>query len=180
MREPHVTCLYLIVFDVGGTAIRDIVDVRAVFATTLEQYGIQAPPGKVRESRGASKREVIAELVAGANVRVDRGDVYRVFQDLLIEAFRTGGVEAVPRVESAFEQLRANGMQVVLATGFDRPVMDVVIEQLGWKGIVESVVTSDDVLRGSSGCRKLRERLVGCGIGWCGSEYWCADGRTRP
>ena len=143
-----MTRINLIVFDVGGTAIRDTVDVAAVFAAALERYGIEASPGKVRESRGASKREVIAELVAGSNVELDPGDVYRVFQDLLIEAFRTRGVEAIPGVEAAFAQLRAKGIQVVLATGFDRQTMDVVIEQLGWEGTVDCVVTSDDVFRG--------------------------------
>ena len=147
-RARHVTRTNLIVFDVGGTTVRDTVDVAAVFAAALGQFGIVAPPDKVRESRGASKREVIAELVANANAEPDPGEVYRVFQDLLIAAFRTRGVEAIPGVEAAFGRLRANGIQVVLATGFDRSMMDVVIEQLGWEGIVDAVVTSDDVLRG--------------------------------
>jgi phosphoglycolate phosphatase len=138
----------LIVFDVGGTTIRDTVNVAAVFAAALERHGIVAPPGKVRESRGASKREVIAELVANANVNLDPGEVYRVFQELLIDAFRVRGADAIPGIEATFEQLRAQGIQIVLATGFDRPVMDVVIAQLGWEEQVDAVVTSDDVNRG--------------------------------
>lgn len=143
-----MTRFSLIVFDVGGTVIRDNVDVAAVFATALERFGIEPPPGKVRESRGASKREVIADLVAGAGMKVDHGDVYRVFQELLVEAFKARGAEVIPGIEATFEQLRAQEIQIVLATGFDRPVMDVVIEQLGWESKVEAVVTSDDVLRG--------------------------------
>jgi len=138
----------LIVFDVGGTTIRDTVNVAAVFAAALERHGIVAPPGKVRESRGASKREVIAKLVTGANVETDPGDVYRTFQKLLIDAFRTRGAEVVPGIEATFGQLRAQGIQIVLATGFDRQVMDGVMEQLGWEKQVDAVVTSDDVLRG--------------------------------
>ncbi len=138
----------LTVFDVGGTAVRDTADVAAVFRATLEQYGIVAPPNKIGESRGASKREVIAELLGGANARLDPGEVYRVFQDLLIEAFTTRGVEAVPGVAAAFDRLRANGIKVVLTTGFDTRTMAVVLQQLDWEGVVDFVVTADDVVRG--------------------------------
>ena len=138
----------LIVFDVGGTTIRDSVNVAAVFAAALKRHGIVAPPGKVRDSRGASKREIIANLVADANVSLDPVEVYRAFQELLLDAFRERGVEAIPGIEATFEQLRAQGIQVALTTGFDRPVMDVVIAQLGWERKVDAVVTSDDVLRG--------------------------------
>jgi phosphoglycolate phosphatase-like HAD superfamily hydrolase len=119
----------LTVFDVGGTAVRDTADVAAVFRATLEQYGIVAPPNKIGESRGASKREVIAELLGGANAR-------------------SRGVEAVPGVAAAFDRLRANGIKVVLTTGFDTRTMAVVLQQLDWEGVVDFVVTADDVVRG--------------------------------
>ncbi len=138
----------LAVFDVGGTAVRDTADVATVFRAALEQYGIEAPPGKIGESRGASKREVIAELLRSSDARLHPGEVYRVFQDMLIEALTTRGAEAVPGVAAAFDRLRTNGIKVVLTTGFDARTMAVVLRQLDWDGVVDSVVTADDVLRG--------------------------------
>jgi len=143
-----VTDARLIVFDLGGTTIRDTVNVAAVFATALERYGIRVPPDKVREARGASKRDAIAALVAGSGASLDPEEVYRSFRNLLIEAFGTCGVEVIPGVETAFQQLRAQGIRVALTTGFDRQVTSVVISQLGWEEQLNAVVTSDDVLRG--------------------------------
>jgi phosphonatase-like hydrolase len=138
----------LAVFDVGGTAVRDTADVATIFRAALEQYGIAVLPGKIEESRGASKREVIAQLLRSANVLSDPGEVYRVFQGMLIEALTTCGVEAVPGVAAAFDRLRANGIKVVLTTGFDTRIMDVVLEQLDWEGVVDFIVTADDVVQG--------------------------------
>jgi phosphoglycolate phosphatase len=143
-----VTHARLIVFDIGGTTIRDTVNVAAVFATALERHGIKIPPEKVWEARGASKRDAIAALVAGSGAPLDPEEVYRSLQNLLIEAFGTRGVEVIPGVETAFQQLREQGIRVALTTGFDLQVTSVVISQLGWEEQLDAVVTSDDVLRG--------------------------------
>jgi phosphonatase-like hydrolase len=144
-----VTRITLAVFDVGGTSVRDTVDIPMVFACALEQYGISTTPALLRKWRGASKREVITELTKASTwERLDPERVYLTFQDLLIEALGKHGVEAIPGVEEAFDRLRVNGCQVFLATGFDARIMDFVIGQLNWEKVVDGVVTSDDVFRG--------------------------------
>jgi len=143
-----VTQARLIVFDIGGTTIRDTVNVAAVFAMALERFGIKVLPVKLREARGASKRDAIAALVTSSGASVDPEEVYRSFRHLLIGAFGTRGVEAIPGVETAFQQIREQGIRVALTTGFDRQVTDVVISQLGWAEQIDAAVTSDDVLRG--------------------------------
>jgi phosphonatase-like hydrolase len=144
-----VTRISLAVFDVGGTSIRDTFDVPTVFACALQQYGIPTTPTLLQQWRGASKREVITELVrAKARKRSDPERVYLTFQELLIEALGKHGVEAIPGIEDAFHRLRANGCQVFLATGFDARIMDVVISHLNWEEAVDAVVTANDVSRG--------------------------------
>lgn len=139
----------LAVFDVGGTTIRDTADVSAVFSNALKQYRITATPVFLQQRRGASKREVIAELVKASG----RGElvtecVYRTFQNLLIEALDKYGIEAIPGVEKAFNRLRAAGCQVFLTTGFDARIMDNVMDRLNWGKVINGMITADDVSRG--------------------------------
>jgi len=83
----------LVVFDVGGTTVRDSADVATVFASALERYGIATSPEKVWEWRGASKRAVIEALVTADDVR--RG---RPAPDLILAAMRRVGVTALDAV----------------------------------------------------------------------------------
>ena len=143
-----MTRMELVVLDVGGTAIRDTADVAAVFVAALEGYGISPAPGQLQRWRGASKREVIERLLAESRPDLESSAVYQRFQDLLLDEFRTCGVQAVPGVEAAIGRLHDNGIQVVLATGFDSRVMSLLVERLGWRGLVDGVVTADDAPRG--------------------------------
>lgn len=144
-----MTRLDVVIFDVGGTTVEDSADVAAVFNSALARHGIATAPERLSTWRGASKREVIERLVtAGTAASPDPSEVYRTFQNLLIDAFMARGIRAIAGVEEAFASLRENQLQVVLATGFDSRVVDVVLEHLGWRKLVDGVVTADDVLRG--------------------------------
>jgi phosphonatase-like hydrolase len=144
-----VTRVEVVVFDVGGTTVEDTADVADVFRTALAQYHIAAPPEKLRAWRGTSKRDVIEKLVkARVGADAEPSEVYLTFQTLLIDAFLTRGVRAIPGVEATFVTLHEHQVRPVLVTGFDREVVGVIIKHLGWENIVDAVVTSDDVLRG--------------------------------
>ena len=66
----------LVVLDVRGTTVRDTAAVAGVFMSALQMHGIVTSPEELRERRGASKREVIEDLVrtrAGAGRGRGRG-----------------------------------------------------------------------------------------------------------
>src|SRR5579864_2116007 len=54
----------LVVFDLGGTTVRDNGDVPAAFAEALAAAGLHVDANDIDARRGASKREVIRRLVA--------------------------------------------------------------------------------------------------------------------
>ena len=56
----------LVVFDLGGTTIHDRGEVPAAFAAALSEAGVPFDPVTVDGWRGASKREVLRELLAHA------------------------------------------------------------------------------------------------------------------
>ena len=143
-----LTRIELVVLDVGGTSIRDTADVAAVFVSALEQHGISPAPGQLQSWRGASKREVIERLLAESGADLEPSAVYQRFQGMLLDEFRTRGVQAIPGVEATIDRLHDMGIRVVLTTGFDSRVMKLLLERLGWRGRVDGVVTADDAPRG--------------------------------
>jgi phosphoglycolate phosphatase len=161
-----MTRIDLVVFDVGGTTIRDTVDVQAVFAATLEHCGISPQPHQLRAWRGASKREVVERLVgAEGRVDLDPAAVYETFRRSVIEAFTTRGVQEIPGVGPAIRRLREHAVRVVLATGFDARVMAVILERVGWRDALDGVVTADDVQHGRPAPDLIFAAMRNAGIG---------------
>ena len=136
----------LAVLDVGGTVIHDTADVPAVFKAALARHHLAATDAQLHAWRGAAKREVIGRLTAGGSA--DPEKVYTSFQELLIASFAEHGVRPIDGVEQAIAALRARGVRVALATGFDRKVADGLLARLGWSDKVDAVVCADEVAQG--------------------------------
>ena len=146
----------LVIFDVGGTTIRDDGAVPAAFAEALAASGIDIDPGALEAWRGASKREALARLVAArrqalpAPARVVLvSELYDRFRLALEARWRAVESLAIPGVLGAFERLKAAGIRIALNSGFDRSIMDIVLANTGWpEALIDVVVTADDVPAG--------------------------------
>ena len=139
----------IVTFDLGGTTIRDTANVGAVFSSVLQQHGIVVADEALSVVRGASKRRVIEELAARTKQSgIDTEEIYRAFQERLLQAFAANGVQAIPGIEETFRNLRRLGITTALTTGFDRRVTEELLSRLRWKGLVDCVVTADDVENG--------------------------------
>lgn len=59
-------------------------------------------------------------------------------------------VEPMPHTLEAFWQLKEGGVRIALDTGFSRPIVDAILERLGWDegGLIDATVASDEVERG--------------------------------
>jgi phosphonatase-like hydrolase len=141
----------LVVMDMAGTTVRDAGEVPAAFRYALAAHGIALSDDEIAQVRGASKREVIRQLVthhlpdAPASLPAA---VYDGFRAALAERYRAG-VRAVDGAEEVFGWLRARGIRIALNTGFDRDTTGLLLDALGWRdGIVDAVVCGDDVRQG--------------------------------
>jgi phosphonatase-like hydrolase len=146
----------LVIFDLGGTTIRDRGEVPAAFADALEASGLSVDPGAVAAWRGASKREAIKHYVAdqcpalGESERQALGaTAYRRFCTMLTERLRTTHDLAFPEARPVFGRLHDAGMRVALNSGFDRDILDVILAVVGWpEHLLDAVICSDDVSAG--------------------------------
>jgi phosphonatase-like hydrolase len=146
----------LVVFDLGGTIIHDRGEVPAAFAAALRAFRIDFDPEDVAAWRGASKREVLEQLVARQQPSLparDRdalvGDVQQRFRDALQVQLRAAPDLAMADAASAFARLKSAGIRIALNSGFDRPVLDTILGLTGWSGgVFDVVVCGDDVPMG--------------------------------
>jgi phosphonatase-like hydrolase len=144
----------LAVFDVAGTTVddEDHAVARCVCAA-LAKSGVDSELADVNPVMGMYKPLAIRLLMERAmGRRVDEAEVqsvYRDFERRMIEHYANSpSVRALPGAEEAFTGLRERGMKVALDTGFDRSVLDAILERLGWRDKIDASVTSDEVANG--------------------------------
>jgi phosphonatase-like hydrolase len=154
--RPGADVPELVIFDLGGTTIHDRGEVPAAFAAALRASRIDFDPRDITSWRGASKREVLARLVArqhpsspGPERDVLIGDTYQRFRDALETQLRAAPHLAIADAAPAFERLKSAGIRMALSSGFDRPVLDTILGLTGWSdGVFDAVVCADDVPMG--------------------------------
>ncbi|HTE14521.1 MAG TPA: phosphonatase-like hydrolase [Burkholderiales bacterium] len=139
----------LVVSDMAGTTVKDSGEVARAFTAALADHGVEASAQQINAVRGASKREAIATLVApkyGADTRRVEA-VYASFKNHLQRVF-TREAEPVAGAVETFDWLRNEGIKLVLNTGFDRDITDMLIDALGWRSAAAAVICGDDVPQG--------------------------------
>jgi phosphonatase-like hydrolase len=144
----------LVVFDLGGTTIRDDGQVAEAFTTVLAQQGIEVTAGEVHAVRGASKREAIRLLIErrspGEKDVAQRAErVFAEFCRTLAALYGRSGIRAIDGAAETFTRLRSLGVKVALNTGFDRSITELILQAARWEAdTVDAVVCGDDVSQG--------------------------------
>ena len=146
--------LSLAVFDVAGTTVSDEDNaVARSLCDALGKAGVGAQLADVNPVMGLYKPLAIRLLMERALGRAveeaEAGAVYRDFERRMIEHYATSAsVRALPGAEETFLALRERGIKVALDTGFDRSVLEAILDRLGWHAKIDASVTSDEVANG--------------------------------
>ncbi|MEL6796549.1 MAG: HAD family hydrolase [Planctomycetota bacterium] len=143
----------LVVFDMAGTTVRDEDNAVAnAIRTALREHGCTVTIGDVNPHIGTPKPQTIRTLLTQQRGEApdDLVDtVHQRFQDLIVEHYRSApGVAEMVGASSLFAALREAGVKVTLDTGFDRLTLDTIVERLGWHGLLDDTVASDEVRAG--------------------------------
>lgn len=146
MRTPA-----LIVFDMAGTTIEDAGQVPQAFTEVLRNHGIAITETELSALRGASKRDAIRHFAArkdATDLEARTDLIFGDFRSHLSKLFRSGGVRPIAGAGEAIALLRNQGIKVALNTGFDRTIVDLVVEAVGWQSVADAIVCGDDVANG--------------------------------
>jgi phosphonatase-like hydrolase len=162
----------LVVFDLAGTTIRDRGEVPGAFIEALKASGMTIEAAEVSALRGASKREAVGRLVAGHRPALEPAareelarSTYEQFRRELTRRLRASHDLAMPESQSVFERLHRAGIRVALNTGFDRAVVDVTLEVVGWPDdVIDAIVCGDEVAEGRPSPQMILRAMALTGV----------------
>jgi phosphonatase-like hydrolase len=145
----------LVVFDMAGTTVRDDDAVNICLRDAMRAAGELVTRDEVNAVMGIAKPLAIRKLLEKRSsqpvttARVD--DIHTDFFGRMTGYYQTSAtVEPMPHTLDVFSQLKEEGVRIALDTGFSRPIVDAILDRLGWKdsALLDATVTSDEVPRG--------------------------------
>jgi phosphoglycolate phosphatase len=136
-----VACL-----DMAGTTVRDDGTVLEAFASAIATQNVPVQAFNqamtdVRSSMGQSKIEVFRRIL-GDEAAARKAN--EAFEEHYAAAVRAGAVAPMPGAEQTITRLRQAGIRVCLATGFSPATRNAIIDQLGWDGLADLVLSPAD------------------------------------
>lgn len=146
------TPLELVVLDMAGTTVLDDGVVEQAFQRAAERTGVadrmpwEEALDHVRVTMGQSKIDVFTHLADGDVVAAERATA--AFEDAYAEIVAEQGVTEIPGAADAIQGLKDAGLAVALTTGFAPVTRDALIDGLGWRDLVDLVLSPVDAGRG--------------------------------
>ncbi|KHL01978.1 HAD-IA family hydrolase [Sinomonas humi] len=144
-------CIRLAVLDLNGTTVIDGGAAEQAVAEALGTLGVEgerleAALALSRRSAGLDRAEVFTRLFPDdAETARAACRAFTIAYDRMIAA---GCLRPVPGAEETVHALRDRGVKVCLATGFGRHTQNSVLEELGWMGLADLSICSEDAGRG--------------------------------
>jgi phosphonatase-like hydrolase len=149
LKNGQLNNIKLVVSDLAGTTVQDSGEVARAFCAALADHGVEASSAQINAVRGASKREAIATLTAAKHgtdaARVEA--VYASFKSHL-QAMFTSEAKPIAGAAQTLAWLRTRDIKLVLNTGFDRDITEILLRVLNWRDIADAVICGDDVPQG--------------------------------
>jgi len=147
----------LVVFDMAGTTVRDDDVVNSCLRDALAAAQVVVSREEVNSVMGLPKPIAIQMLLERKKPGSEPaspesvGAIHADFLARMIRHYETApGIEPMPHTMETFYQLKEAGIRLALDTGFSRPIVDAILERLGWNegGLLDATVASDEVPRG--------------------------------
>ena len=139
----------LVVMDIAGTTVLDPDGVGGALKAALTADGVDWVHEEVNAIMGIPKPIAITHLLGEEPDPARVGRIHQDFQQRMIAYYREdSAVAEIPGATEVFAELQNRGIKVALDTGFDRTIVDVLLERLGWRGLLDATVCSDEVPRG--------------------------------
>jgi phosphonatase-like hydrolase len=153
----RIISIELVVFDMAGTTVRDDDAVNTCLRDALAAGEIAATRDEINEVMGMPKPTAIDLLIQrklALRQPAPPRMVAAIHDDFLrrmISFYHTApGVEPMPHAVETMHQFKEAGVKLALDTGFSRPIVQAILQRLGWDtdGFLDATVASDEVARG--------------------------------
>lgn len=143
----------LVCLDMAGTTVADRGTVVGAFAAAMASEGVEAGTARFDDARsyvtstmGQSKITVFTHLFDGDGERARRANA--AFEESYLGSIEAGRIEAIAGAEATLRALADAGLSLCLTTGFSPATRDAIMEALGWRDLVDLVLSPADAGRG--------------------------------
>ncbi len=143
----------LAIFDVAGTTAKDDGLVVKAFQLALGAVGVvpgssqmQEMTNYVNETMGERKMDVFLHLLEGDKIKANL--VHEKFIASYIQLVKDGELEEFDGITPFFVELRSKNIGIAITTGFPREILDVIIDALNWRRIIDISVAASEVSHG--------------------------------
>jgi phosphoglycolate phosphatase len=151
-RLPVQAAISVACLDMAGTTVTDEGSVMAAFDAAMEQAGLapggpgyERAAGIVRATMGQSKIEVFRRILGDESAA---GSANQAFEEHYARQVGAGAIAPLPGAAETLMALRASGVRVCLVTGFSPATRDAVLDQLGWRPLIDLALSPADAGRG--------------------------------
>lgn len=144
----------LVVFDMAGTTVDEDNVVYKTVRAAINAAGYDFTQDQVQATgAGKEKSQAIRDVLALDGQSHPDDEVATIFADFkerLARAYKDLDVREQPGATEVFTALRADGIKVVLNTGYDRATAEGLVGKIGWKvgEHIDGLVTASDVANG--------------------------------
>ncbi len=144
----------MFVFDMAGTTVDDSGNsVAEALCAALAAAGVPTTHAQIDPVMGVPKPLAIRTLLREfRGAEPSDAEVLRIhadFQNRMVEYYRTNpAVKEITGTSALFRELKKQGIRVTLDTGFDRRILNTIVERLGWKDLIDDSAASDEVSKG--------------------------------
>jgi phosphonatase-like hydrolase len=143
----------MVVFDMAGTTVDENMIVYKTLREAINLAGFDFTLEQVlAEGAGKEKADAIRSILRVYAQKEDAGLTARIYQDFigrLETAYNTQEIFPQNNAEELFRALKERNVLVVLNTGYNQKMAELLIAKLGWKkgAEIDGLVTATDVQR---------------------------------
>lgn len=143
----------MVVFDMAGTTINEQNIVYKTLHKSINNFGIEVSLESVLSlGAGKEKHQAIKDILEYKNIADENKSdaIFEYFKETLDKEYLSAAVLPIEGVENVFEDLKKDGVKVVLNTGYSSHVANTLLEKLNWKEgkQYDALITADDVVLG--------------------------------
>jgi len=145
----------LVVFDLAGTTVKENFDVQRTLKNAFKKIDIEISIEQASQVMGIPKPIAIRQLLESIkHPSISSGLIQSIHadfvRDMILFYKNDSTVEENEGVSETFQKLKDCGIKVIVDTGFDRPIVDALLQRMAWQEnkLIDGSVTSDEVAHG--------------------------------
>lgn len=137
----------------AGTTVDEQNVVYNTLQKAINEFGVEVDLDTVLEfGAGKEKHQAIKDILkhlAYSNVE-DSEVIFTIFKTMLDDAYKTLNVQPIEGVQEVITKLREKGVIVVLNTGYNTMIADLLLDKMKWRrgAQYDMLITADDVEKG--------------------------------